>query len=74
MMHERGLNVDHTTIWRWVQKYAPEINKRIRPHLKMSGTSYRIDVTKISDTLILIFSYKTLHEINLNGIKHLLSK
>src|SRR5215212_2268776 len=47
MMHERGLSVDHTTVWRWVQKYAPEINKRIRPHLKMSGTSYRIDETYI---------------------------
>ena len=39
--------MDHTTIFRWVQKYAPEINKRIRPHLKMSGTSYRIDETYI---------------------------
>jgi transposase, IS6 family len=47
MMRERGLSVDHSTIWRWVQKYAPEINKRIRPHLKMSGTSYRVDETYI---------------------------
>src|SRR5438046_10388331 len=41
MMRERGLDVDHSTIFRWVQRYAPEINKRIRQHLKMSGTSYR---------------------------------
>jgi transposase-like protein len=47
MMRERGLEVDHTTVWRWVQRYAPEINKRMRPHLKMSGTSYRIDETYI---------------------------
>jgi IS6 family transposase len=47
MMRERGLPVDHTTLFRWVQRYAPEINKRIRPHLKMSGTSYRIDETYI---------------------------
>jgi transposase-like protein len=46
-MYERGLPVDHTTIFRWVQRYAPEINKRIRPHLKMSGTSYRLDETYI---------------------------
>jgi transposase-like protein len=39
IMGERGLNVDHTTVWRWVQKYAPEINKRIRPHLKLAGAS-----------------------------------
>ena len=47
MMRERGLSVDHTTVWRWVQRYAPEINKRMRPHLKMSGASYRIDETYV---------------------------
>ena len=46
-MQERGLAVDHSTVFRWVQRYAPEINKRIRPHLKMSGTSYRVDETYI---------------------------
>jgi transposase, IS6 family len=47
MMHERGLDVDHSTVFRWVQRYAPEINKRIRQHLRMSGTSYRVDETYI---------------------------
>jgi transposase-like protein len=47
MMHERGLDVDHSTVFRWVQRYALEINKRIRQHLKMSGTSYRVDETYI---------------------------
>lgn len=46
-MNERGLEVDHSTVWRWVQRYAPEINKRMRPYLKMSGTSYRVDETYI---------------------------
>jgi transposase-like protein len=47
MMRERGLDVDHSTVFRRVQRYAPEINKRIRRHLKMSGTSYRVDETYI---------------------------
>jgi IS6 family transposase len=47
MMRERGLSVDHVTIFRWVQRYAPEINKRMRPRLKMSGTSYRLDETYV---------------------------
>jgi IS6 family transposase len=47
MMRERGLDVDHSTVFRWVQRYAPEINKRVRQHLKMSGTSYRVDETYI---------------------------
>ncbi|MFL6334396.1 MAG: hypothetical protein ACJ754_13865 [Pyrinomonadaceae bacterium] len=47
MMRERGLDVDHSTVFRWVQRYAPEINKRLRQHLKMSGTSYWADETHI---------------------------
>src|SRR5919202_2734720 len=47
MMRERGLSVDHVTVFRWVQRYAPEINKRIRPHLKVSGTSCRLDETYV---------------------------
>src|SRR3981081_3326905 len=34
MMLERGLHVGHTTIYRWVQHYAPELDRRCHPHLK----------------------------------------
>ncbi len=47
MMHERGLPIHYSTIFRWVQRYVPEINKWMRTHLKMSGTSYRVDETYI---------------------------
>jgi transposase, IS6 family len=47
MMGERGLPVDHTTVFRWVQRYAPETNKRMRPHLKLAGTSYRSGETYV---------------------------
>ena len=47
MMRERGLGVDHTTIYRWVQKYSPELEKRIRPHLRAVGKSWRVDETYI---------------------------
>jgi transposase, IS6 family len=47
MMRERGLSVDHTTIYRWVQAYAPELEKRIRPHLRPTNDSYRVDETYI---------------------------
>src|SRR5262249_59587923 len=39
--------VDHTTIYRWVQAYAPELEKRIRPHLRLTNDSYRVDETYI---------------------------
>src|SRR5690348_1999731 len=47
MMRERGLHVDHTTISRWVQRYAPELEKRCRPHLKATNDSWRVDETSI---------------------------
>src|SRR5260221_7497199 len=47
MMLERGLHVDHTTIFRWVQRYAPELEKRCRPHLKATTDSWRVDETHI---------------------------
>jgi len=34
IMAERGLSVDHVTIWRWVQRYAPVLNQRIRRELR----------------------------------------
>ena len=34
IMAERNLSVDHVTIWRWVQRYAPELNRRCRPELR----------------------------------------
>src|SRR3981081_3122686 len=47
LVRERGLSVDHVTVWRWVQCYAPEIDRRVRPHLKLTNKSWRIDETYI---------------------------
>jgi len=47
MMTERGLSVDHTTIFRWVQRYASELDKRSRPYLKQTNDSWRVDETYI---------------------------
>ena len=44
---ERGFILDHSTIYRWVQEYAPEINNRIKPYLKMTGDSWKLDETYI---------------------------
>jgi transposase, IS6 family len=45
LLRERGVSIDHTTIFRWVQRYAPELDKRCRPHLKITNDSYRVDET-----------------------------
>jgi transposase-like protein len=45
MMLERGLKVDHSTIYRWVHAYSPEIEQRARRHLQLSNDSWRVDET-----------------------------
>ncbi len=45
LMAERNLTVDHVTIWRWVQRYAPELNRRCRSELRMTNRSWRVDET-----------------------------
>lgn len=47
MMAERGVEVDHSTLHRWVLSYAPELDQRIRPHLSETNDSWRVDETYI---------------------------
>ncbi len=47
-MLDRGLEVDHTTLYRWVQHYAPEMEKRLRWFWKPTmGYSWRVDETYV---------------------------
>jgi IS6 family transposase len=58
MMLERGLPVDHTTIYRWVQRYAPELEKRCRPHLKTCNDSWRVDETSMKIKKVWMYLYR----------------
>jgi IS6 family transposase len=42
LLEERGLEADHTTVWRWVQRYGPELEQRLRRHLKPTNKSWRV--------------------------------
>src|SRR6266481_4621869 len=44
---ERGLLVDHVTIWRWVQHYAPILNQRLRREVRHPNGSWRVDETYV---------------------------
>jgi IS6 family transposase len=48
MLQDRGVSVDHTTVFRWIQSYAVELEKRIRPHLRLSNGSWRVDETYVT--------------------------
>src|ERR1700692_4471141 len=45
LLAERGLRADHVTVWRWVQRYAPEMERRLRSRLKTTNDSWRVDET-----------------------------
>jgi transposase-like protein len=48
MMGERGVCIDHATIYRWVQRYAPEMEKRLRWQWRCPrSTSWRVDETYV---------------------------
>lgn len=72
MMNERGLSVDHPTIFRWVQRYALEINKRMRPHLGLAGASYRVAETYIKVGKTCKYLYRAIDSTG-NTIEFMLS-
>jgi hypothetical protein len=43
----RGPRADHVTVWRWVQRYAQELERRLRRRLKPTSDSWRVDETYI---------------------------
>ena len=43
IMEERGLSIAHTTIMHWVHSYGPELDERVRRHLKPTHDSWRVD-------------------------------
>ena len=47
IMAERNVDVAHSTILRWVQRYVPEFAKRWQRFARPVGTSWRIDETYI---------------------------
>jgi hypothetical protein len=47
LLAERGLQADHVTVWRWVQRYAPEMERRLRSRLRPTNDSWRVDETYI---------------------------
>ena len=45
LLAERGLPVEHVTVWRWVQRYAPELERSLRQKLRPTNDSWQVDET-----------------------------
>jgi transposase-like protein len=66
LLAERGLEVDASCVWRWVQVYSPELNKRCQPHLKRTNKSYRVDETYINEKVFSSSSNRIPRVINVD--------
>jgi transposase-like protein len=42
LIRERGLSVDHTSIWRWTQRYGPEVYRNLRGEVKRKSSTWHI--------------------------------
>lgn len=61
MLNERSTQVDNTTLYRWVQKYAPEMERRLRWYWKPSWSSiWQIDETYIKVKGRWMYLYRTI--------------
>lgn len=47
LMAERGLDVDRSTVFRWVQKFGPELSRRAERHLSRASLNWHVDETYI---------------------------
>ena len=66
LLTERGIPADHTTIWRWVQCYAPELHKRCRRELRPTNGSWRVDETYVRVKAKWVYSYRT---VDFSGLR-----
>jgi len=62
-MLERGLEVDHSTINRWVVKYASDLEDEFRKHKKKTNTSWRADETYIKVKGIWYYLYRAVDKL-----------
>jgi len=50
LLAERGVEVDHVTLFRWVQRFTPLIIEAVRPRHHGAGGRWFVDETYRSDT------------------------
>jgi transposase-like protein len=73
LMRERGVEIDHATVQRWVVKYTPILEIEFRKIKKTVGTSWRMDETYIKVKGIWYYLYRAVDKEG-NTIDFLLTR
>ena len=47
LLSERGIAIDRSTVFRWVQKFGPELTKRTEKYLRRASVDWHVDETYI---------------------------
>ena len=63
MLADRGVTVDHTTLFRWVQAYAAKLEQRVRRHLRPCAGSWRVDETYIKVKGVWTYLYRAVDSL-----------
>jgi transposase, IS6 family len=63
MLSDRGVMVDHTTLFRWVQAYAATLEQRARRHLRVCTGSWRVDETYIEVKGVWTYLYRAVDSL-----------
>ena len=63
MLSDRGVAVDHTTLFRWIQAYAGTLEKRIWRHLLPCTGSWRVDETYIKVKGVWSYLYRAVDNV-----------
>ena len=63
MLSDRGVLVDHTTLFRWVQTYAAKLEQRVRRHLRPCTGSWRVDETYIKVKGVWTYLYRAVDSL-----------
>jgi len=73
LMDERGVNLDHSTVQKWVVYYAPQLEQEFRKRKKPVGKSWRMDETYIKVNGKWVYLYRAVDKEG-NTIDFMLSE
>jgi len=71
LMAERGISVDHSTILRWVRRYAPEFEKKWHRYARLIGPSWRVDETYVKVGGTWTYLYRGVDKSGKSTVSHL---